>query len=139
MGGYFFCLIIDVLRDTFCLFSSSQYAILARYLICLFEKCLIWSFRKSGDLTRVLRQIILKTFWETVVYKFFKVIDLSLVIFVIWQSVQVNLLNWEEDWSIYWKMLIIRFLKVLCLDQGIVANCLIYLLAKSFLYVFQSD
>ena len=36
-------------------------------------------------------------------------------------------------------MLIIRFLKVLCLIQGIVANCLIYLLGKSFLYIFGSD
>ena len=42
-------------------------------------------------------------------------------------------------WSIYWKMLIIRFLKVLGLEQGFVTNCLIYLLTKSFLYIFQSD
>ena len=90
--------------------------------------------RKSGDLTRVLWQIVFDIFWETVVYIFFKVIDLSLVFFLIWHS-----LYWEEVWYIYWTMFIIRFLKVLCLDQGIVANCLIYLLGKSFLYIFGSD
>ena len=78
------------------MFGSSQYAILARYLICLFEKCLIWSFIKSRNLTRVLWQIVLKTFWETVLYIFSKVINLSLVFFVIWSLVQVNSLYWEE-------------------------------------------
>ena len=116
------------------MFSSSQYAILARYLVCLFEKCLIWSLESLGIWLGSCGKLFLTFFWETVVYIFFKVIDLSLVFFLIW-----HLLYWEEVWYIYWTMFIIRFLKVLCLDQGIVANCLIYLLAKSFLYFFQSD
>ena len=86
------------------MFSSSQYALLARYLICLFEKYLIRSFIKFRDLTRVLWQIVFKkTFWETVVYIFSKVIEIPLVFFVIWHLVQVNSLYWEEVWSIYWK------------------------------------
>ena len=44
------------------MFSSSQYALLARYLICLFEKYLIRSFIKFRDLTRVLWQIVFKNF-----------------------------------------------------------------------------
>ena len=83
------------------MFSSSQYAILARYLICLFDKCLIWSLESLGIWLGSCGKLFLTFFWETVVYIFFKVIDLSLVFFLIW-----HLLYWEEIWYIYWTMFV---------------------------------
>ena len=118
------------------MFSSSQHAILARYLICLFEKCLIWSFIKSRDFTRVWWQIVLKAFLETVVYIFFKVINFSMVIFVIWHLVQVNSLYWEEVWSIYWKNVNYKVFESLWPWPGCCCNfliCFLYIFSKWFI------